>query len=311
MLSGVAGSLSAQQGPQFAGIQHLTNNEALLKLSAPAGLNFRIDASTNLVRWDFLTTLRSAGSIQHTDSAAPFLASRFYRAVQLTETNGVTGDHLATDAGDILIHPINHATFVMIWNGKTIYSDPVGSATLFQGLPRADLILVTHTHPDHLAAATINAVKATNAVIIAPVSVFQSLSTTLKNITGTLANGDTTNLFGLSIEAVPMYNLTTTYHLKGAGNGYVLTIGGRRIYISGDTEDIAEMRALRGIDVAFVCMNLPYTMSVDKAASSVREFRPRVVYAYHYQGYQGSDLNKFKQLVGTDLGIEVRLRKWY
>ena len=116
MLTGVAGSLPAQLAPQFGGVQKLTNSEAVLKLNAAAGLNFRIDASTNLIRWDFLTTLRSAGSIQHTDSAAPFLVSRFYRAVQLTETNGVTGDHLATDEGDILIHPVNHASFVMVWN---------------------------------------------------------------------------------------------------------------------------------------------------------------------------------------------------
>jgi L-ascorbate metabolism protein UlaG (beta-lactamase superfamily) len=308
MLGGMAGSLRAQQAPQFAGLQRLTNSEAVLKLSAPAGLNFRIDASTNLIRWDFLTTLRSAGSIQHTDSAAPFLASRFYRAVQVAGTNVVTGDHLATDAGDILIHPINHASFVMTWNGKTIYNDPVGGAAPYQGLPRADLIFVSHIHGDHFDSSTLNAVKGTNAVIVAPQAVFNSLSATLKNLTIVQTNGSTTNVMGLTIDSVPAYN---SFHPIGTGNGYVLTIGGKRIYMSGDTGDIAEMRALQGIDVAFVCMNLPYTMSVNNAASAVREFRPRVVYPYHYQGYQPSDIDKFKQMVGTDLGVEVRLRKWY
>jgi L-ascorbate metabolism protein UlaG (beta-lactamase superfamily) len=108
-----------------------------------------------------------------------------------------------------------------------------------------------------------------------------------------------------------MYNLTAErlkFHTKGRGNGYVVTLGGKRIYLSGDTEDIPEMLALKNIDVAFVCMNLPYTMTVEQAARAVRAFRPRVVYPYHYRG---SDLNKFKELVGTDAGVEVRLREWY
>jgi len=108
-----------------------------------------------------------------------------------------------------------------------------------------------------------------------------------------------------------MYNLTADrlkYHNKGRGNGYVVTVGGKRIYISGDTEDIPEMRALKNIDVAFVCMNLPYTMTEEQAASAVREFKPKIVYPFHYRG---SDVEKFKKLVGEDSGVEVRLRDWY
>ncbi len=108
-----------------------------------------------------------------------------------------------------------------------------------------------------------------------------------------------------------MYNLTADrlkFHDKGRGNGYVLTLGGKRVYLSGDTEDILEMRALKNIDVAFVCMNLPYTMTVDQAASAVREFKPKIVYPYHYRG---SDLEKFKTAVGSDLGVDVRIRDWY
>ena len=126
-----------------------------------------------------------------------------------------------------------------------------------------------------------------------------------------LANGETKSVAGVSIEAVPMYNLTADrlkYHNKGRGNGYVVMVGGKRVYISGDTEDIPEMRALKNIDVAFICMNLPYTMTEEQAASAVREFKPKIVYPFHYRG---SDVEKFKRLVGEDSGVEVRLRDWY
>jgi L-ascorbate metabolism protein UlaG (beta-lactamase superfamily) len=157
----------------------------------------------------------------------------------------------------------------------------------------------------------LNSIGAADAQIVAPQAVFQQLSSGLRAKTKVLANGETADLLGISIEAVPMYNTTQgrlSYHTKGRGNGYVLTMGGKRLYVSGDTEDVPEMRALRNIDAAFLCMNLPFTMTVDQAASAVREFQPAVVYPYHSSG---SNLTKFKQLVGSDLGVDVRLRKWY
>jgi L-ascorbate metabolism protein UlaG (beta-lactamase superfamily) len=214
-----------------------------------------------------------------------------------------------TAEGDVIIHPINHATFVMEWGSRMIYVDPVGGSSRFTGLPRADLILVTHDHSDHYDNTTLTAVKQTNTVIVAPAAVVQKLTTALKPLAVTLTNGAGLDTLDCRVDAVPAYNLTVSNHPKGVGNGYVLTLGGKRIYISGDTEDTPELRALEAIDIAFVCMNLPYTMSVTKAASAVRQFRPRVVYPYHYSG--GSDVNQFKRLVGMDLGIEVRLRKWY
>ena len=131
-----------------------------------------------------------------------------------------------------------------------------------------------------------------------------------------LNNGSSMDWQGITIEAIPMYNLPETddsRHPKGRGNGYVLTLGGKKLYISGDTEDISEMRSLKGIDVAFVCMNLPYTMDINQAASAVLEFKPKVVYPYHYRGQGGlSDVDQFKKLVNTgDKKIEVRLAKWY
>jgi L-ascorbate metabolism protein UlaG (beta-lactamase superfamily) len=223
----------------------------------------------------------------------------------------LTGDEFSTDDGPLVVHPINHATFAMAWDGKTIYNDPVGGAEAFSGLARPTLILISDIHGDHLNVDTLHAVVQDDTMLVAPSAVADMLPQDLRAKTTVLANGDETSLSGLSIEAIPMYNTTEDrlqYHTKGRGNGYVLTMGGKRVYISGDTEDIPEMRALRDIDVAFVCFNLPYTMTEEQAASAVRDFAPKVVYPYHYRG---SDVEKFERLVGQDEDIEVRMGEWY
>lgn len=313
LLLGAAGVAAAQEAPQFTDMRRLTNKEALFQLSAAAGLNYRVEVSTNAASWNSLVTLLGTGSYRHTDSAALYLDSRFYRALQLNETNVLTGDHLGTANGDAVIHPLFHASFVMSWNGKVIYNDPDDDPAYqatYQGLPKADLILVSHSHGDHFSAAKIDAVRGPNAIIIAPQAVFNGLSSAQRALTIVLTNGASTNVLGLTVEAVPAYN---SNHPVGTGNGYVLTVGGRRIYMSGDTGDIAEMRSLENIDVAFVCMNVPFTMSVNQAAGAVRAFRPKAIYPYHYRNQDSTfaNLNSFKQQVGADLGIEVRLRSWY
>jgi L-ascorbate metabolism protein UlaG (beta-lactamase superfamily) len=295
----------------FSVVQRQTNGDLFLRLPVPTGQAWRIDASANLQQWQGLATVRSAaGAVSHADSGAPYFAQRFYRATQLTGSNIVTGDHLSTNAGDLIIHPVNHASFVMQWNGLMIYNDPVGGAPPFAEFARADVILVSHVHSDHFSAATLDAVRGTGVRIIAPQAVYNSLSATLKGVTTVLANGASTTASGIGIDAVPAYN---TNHPQGTGNGYVLSIGGKRIYISGDTGDVAETRALTNIDVAFVCINVPFTMSVSQASANVRAFRPRVVYPYHYRNQDGSlsNLETFRQQVGRDLGIEVRARTWY
>jgi L-ascorbate metabolism protein UlaG (beta-lactamase superfamily) len=221
-------------------------------------------------------------------------------------------DTVPAEKGDIKIYPINHATFAMNWNGKWIFVDPVGGAQKFSSLNATpDLILVTDIHGDHLNADTLKGLAKERTKIIAPAAVVAQLPAELKSKAVTMANGEKREAEGISIEAVPMYNLTPErlkFHSKGRGNGYVVTLGGKRIYISGDTEDIPEMRALKDIDVAFVCMNLPYTMTVEQAASAVKEFKPKIIYPYHYRD---SDTAKFKQLVGDNSGVEVRLHDWY
>jgi L-ascorbate metabolism protein UlaG (beta-lactamase superfamily) len=226
------------------------------------------------------------------------------------ELKPLVADSVATQDGDLKIYPINHATLALQWKGKTIYVDPVGGAKAFEGLPAPDLILIAHTHADHFDKATLSAV-AGKAVFAAPPSVAEQMAADLRSRTTVLTNGQRAEIAGIAVEAIPAYNLTQArlnYHPKGRDNGYVLSLGGKRIYISGDTEDIPEMLALKNIDVAFLCMNLPYTMDVAQAAKAVRAFKPRMVYPYHSRG---SDLEEFKKLVGTDAGVEVRIRDWY
>ncbi len=304
MVSG--GSPHAQIAPQFTAIEPLTNHEMVLKWSAPTGLSYRLDASTDLAMWTPLTTISTNRSaILHADSAAPFFGLRFYRTLQLAGNNVLSGDFLPTQNGEVIIHPISHATFVMNWNAKTLYVDPPqGGSAWFRGLPPPDLILITHDHSDHFDSSTVSAIKGTNTVIIATKAVYQLLPAALTNLTTILTNGASVSLRGLTIEAIPACNGN---HPKGVGNGYVVTLGGKRVYISGDTDDIPEMRALTEIDVAFVCCDGVYNMNITRAAAAVRQFRPRAVYPYHYRT---ASITQFKQLVGTDLGIEVRLRKW-
>ena len=224
-------------------------------------------------------------------------------------------DRIATGDGPLVVHAIDHATFVMEWNGKTIAVDPVGGAEAFTSFPKADLILITHTHGDHLSLDTVASLVKESTAIIAPASVAEAFPESDRARISVIANGESTQWGGSAIEAVPMYNLDPEkqkFHPKGVGNGYIVTLGGTRIYIAGDTEDIPEMRSLENVDAAFVCMNLPYTMDVDAAADAVLEFKPKIVYPYHYRGKGGmSDLDRFRSLVAQNPAIEVRLLKWY
>jgi L-ascorbate metabolism protein UlaG (beta-lactamase superfamily) len=232
----------------------------------------------------------------------------------------LSGDQVSTEKGDLVIHPIRHATFVMRWNGKTVYADPVGGAKQFAELPKPDLVLVTHIHGDHFDPKTLDAVilAGQKPVLIVPKSVDEKIPDSLraKATVQVLANGEKTDVAGISVEAVPAYNTTAgkeRFHPKGRDNGYVLTLGGKKVYIAGDTEDIPEMRALKDIDIAFLPMNLPYTMSVAKAADAIRAFKPKIVYPYHYRSGNGTkaDMEELKRLVGAESGVDIRARDWY
>jgi L-ascorbate metabolism protein UlaG (beta-lactamase superfamily) len=211
-----------------------------------------------------------------------------------------------TSAGPVKITPLNHASTLIEAGGKTIYLDPAKPANLSG--PKADLILITDIHGDHMDPDSIKQITREGTEILAPPAVVETVKAAKP-----IANGETKTWQSWTIEAIPAYNLKRgpapgkLFHDKGRGNGYVLTYGGKRFYFSGDTEGVPEMRALKNIDVAFVCMNLPYTMPPDEAAEAVRAFHPKVVIPYHYRG---SDLSVFqKGLEGS--GIEVRLLDWY
>jgi L-ascorbate metabolism protein UlaG (beta-lactamase superfamily) len=212
-----------------------------------------------------------------------------------------------TSAGPVKITPILHASLLIEAGGKAIYLDPAKPAN-FAGLAPADLILITDIHGDHMDPASIISVSKSGTEIMAPPAVVKTVTTA-----SPISNGEKKTWGGWTIEAIPMYNLKRgpaegkLYHDKGRGNGYLLTYGGKRFYFSGDTEGIPEMRALKNIDVAFVCMNLPYTMPPDEAADAVKAFHPKIAIPYHFRG---SDLAVFqKGLEGT--GIEVRILDWY
>jgi L-ascorbate metabolism protein UlaG (beta-lactamase superfamily) len=216
-----------------------------------------------------------------------------------------------TAAGPIKITPILHATARIEAGGKVIYIDP-NKPTDYSGMPQADLILITHDHGDHVDhdLTSTKILSKNDTEIWAPSAVHEFV--TNATVTG---NGETKKWGNFTIEAVPAYNVERGpapgkfYHPKGVGNGYVITYGGKRFYFTGDTEATPEMRELKNIDVAFVCMNRP-TMTVDEAADVVRAFHPRIVIPYHYRNDPPTDLSAFKlKLDGT--GIDVRLLDWY
>jgi len=227
----------------------------------------------------------------------------------------IAPDTIQTKMGALIIQPVQHASLVLTVNGVTIYADPSG-ADNYKGVAAPNIILITDIHGDHFDIKTIEALKTPATILVVPQVVADKLPDADKAHVIILKNGDNSMQSGISIGAIPMYNLpesATAMHTKGRGNGYTLAIGGKRIYISGDTQGIPEMRSLKDIDIAFVCMNLPYTMDVKEAADAVLAFKPKIVYPYHYRGQGGlSDVNAFKTLVDAgNKKIEVRLRNWY
>ncbi len=221
-------------------------------------------------------------------------------------------DVVKTSKGDIDVTPIHHATMLLSFAGKNFYLDPTKDSS-FEGMPKADVIVITDIHGDHLDPAGISAIRKADTAIVAPPAVAEKLADAGVAIT-VIKNGESREVAGVGVEAVPMYNLKRgpsegkLFHDKGRGNGYVFTFDDKRIYVSGDTECTPEMRALKKIDVAFVCMNLPYTMPPEEAAECVRDFRPKVAIPYHHRG---SNLDAFKSAIPADAGVEVRIRPWY
>lgn len=225
------------------------------------------------------------------------------------------GGHMfPVKGGEAKVHPVDHASFVMETPVGVIYNDPVGDAANYADFPAPDLILITHEHGDHYNADTLAAVVGQNTQIIANPAVFEMLPDALKARATLLANSHVAMFNGVIIEGVPAYNTTEerkNFHPMGRDNGYVVNLPEFRVYISGDTEGTPEMRALENIDLAFVCMNLPFTMDAEAAAAAVSEFKPSFVYPYHFRGRDGGtqDPAEFAKMVAQ--GTEVKIADWY
>jgi L-ascorbate metabolism protein UlaG (beta-lactamase superfamily) len=214
-------------------------------------------------------------------------------------------EEFSTTAGVVKITPIQHASLMIEAAGKVIYVDPAQGN--YDGLPQADLILVTHGHGDHIDRNLVAKLRKPGAILIAPESVARSVNG------AAIHEGETREFEKWTITAVAAYNLKhgpapgQLYHPRGQGVGYVLAYGGKRFYIAGDTEGTPEMAALRNIDVAFLPVNLPYTMTVEEFAAAARSFKPAILYPYHDRGTDLAAVEK--ALAGS--GIELRIRNWY
>jgi L-ascorbate metabolism protein UlaG (beta-lactamase superfamily) len=216
-------------------------------------------------------------------------------------------DIITTSAGDLKITFIGHGTLIFTFNGKVIHIDPYGKLADYSILPKADIILITHEHSDHfdLAAIKILQTKKTELVLT---------ETCAKKISGgmVIKNGEVQTIQGIKIEAVPAYNIVhkrdngQPFHPQGVGNGYILTFGDKRVYVAGDTENIPEMKTIQGVDVAFLPMDLPYTMTPEMVADAAKVFKPKILYPYHYGD---TDTSQLLEILKNVREIEVRIRK--
>ena len=216
-------------------------------------------------------------------------------------------DVLKTAKGDIKLTFIGHGTLMLEFDGKVVHIDPVSDYADYARQPKADLILITHEHGDHLDPRAVAQIATDKTAIILTEACRARLGKG-----SVMKNGDKTTAAGFAIEAVPAYNIKHTrpdgapFHPKGAGNGYVIACGETKIYVAGDTENIPEMAALEGIEVAFLPMNLPYTMTPEMVAAAAKSFKPKILYPYHYGK---TDPRALVDLLAGEKDIEVRIRE--
>jgi len=228
-------------------------------------------------------------------------------AFQAAAKEGLESDIIKTSAGDLKITFIGHGSLMLAFGGRVIHIDPVSQEADYTKLPKADLILVTHQHGDHFDAKVLDILRTEKTQLILTEICAQQVKGGM-----VMKNGEVKNIGGLKIEAVPAYNLVhmrsegKPFHPKGEGNGYVITFGDKRVYVAADTENIPEMKKLEKIDVAFLPMNLPYTMTPEMVADGAKAFKPRILYPYHFGE---TDTSKLLGLLKDSKEIEVRIRK--
>lgn len=224
----------------------------------------------------------------------------------LNAQNNFEADIIKTSSGNLKITFIGHGTLMFEFNNLVIHVDPVGRYADYSKLPKADLILITHQHGDHLDPKAIELIKKDDTKIFCNEASSQT-------VTGSsiLKNGDNVLFNKINISVVPAYNINKgeggqIFHPKGVGNGYVLTFANVKVYVAGDTENVPEMKELTGIDIAFLPMNLPYTMSPVMVADAVKMFNPKILYPYHYGN---TNVNELVELLKDTKNCELRIRK--
>jgi L-ascorbate metabolism protein UlaG (beta-lactamase superfamily) len=216
-------------------------------------------------------------------------------------------DAVPTSEGELAITFLGHGSLIFTFDGKVIHVDPFSKVADYSTLPDADLVLITHEHGDHLDQSALDGISTGDTTVIANAAAAGKIPGAL-----TMANGDVQTHLGLPIEAVPAYNVVhergpgVPFHPRGNGNGYVITFGDRKVYVAGDTENIPEMKNLKGVDIAFIPMNLPYTMTPEMAADAARMLRPAILYPYHFGD---TDTGRLTELLKGEKGIELRIRK--
>jgi len=231
-------------------------------------------------------------------------------SLNMANAQDLQTDTYETNKGLLKINFVKHASLFFEFDGKVIHVDPVSRMGDYDSYPDADLILITHHHGDHLDLNAINQIKKENTKIVMAEKCHE-LSEELSDVI-LMKNGDILNINALEIEAVPAYNTEhkrdngEPYHIKGEGNGYVILFGDKKVYIAGDTENIPEMKALQHIDIAFLPMNLPYTMTPEMVADAAKLFRPKVLYPYHYSN---TDTSIIGTLLKEEKDIQVIIKK--
>lgn len=259
-----------------------------------------------------LPLLTACGSPNDPEDVGEAQAAGTVDEITATPGNPTAG---SGQAAPVEYLPVTHGSVAMKYAGLNILVDPYDGAERYTDFGAPDVVLITHTHADHMDIETLKGLDLAKATLIGPAAVTSGIQGVEFFDTQTMGNGDTLDYKGIPIEAVPAYNFPAAkFHPKGEFNGYVLTLGQERVYFSGDTGPAPELEELSNIDVAFVCMNQPYTMTVEKAAELVTKFKPGLVRPYHYRNQDGSfsDLEKFRTLVKEKApGVKVLIEDWY
>lgn len=235
-----------------------------------------------------------------------FLMSIFVLSTLTMAQKNYQTDTIPASSGNLMITFLGHGSLMFTFDSTVVHVDPYSKVANYSALPDADLVLITHHHQDHLDTAALNQVLKQGTVILGSQTVAGSVKDAI-----VMKNGDSKTIKGVGINAVPAYNIVhkrdngQPFHPKGEGNGYIIAINGKKIYIAGDTENIPEMKQFKGIDIAFLPVNLPYTMTPEMAADAAKAIKPKILYPYHYGD---TEITRLTELLENDKDIEVRVR---